>query len=82
MAKNTLRQEIIAEMRRYELQSRDISGRHIGFGDYYTWWFRHYIPCCTTAQIRRELIKMEREGLVTAFRDVINSTRWRLVEGQ
>lgn len=83
MADTALRQAIVTEMKSHELKQRDrfvASGAsRLWYGQYCTWWFRHHIPF-TTKEVRRELFKMEREGLVTADRGQSNNTRWLLVE--
>lgn len=43
-----------------------------------TWWFKFHIPHATKA-IRRELEKMEREGLVTSDRSQPGNTKWAMV---
>lgn len=45
---------------------------------YCTWWFRHKTGV-TTCEVRRELRKMEKDGLVTADRSQRNNTKWSLV---
>ncbi|MNR54740.1 hypothetical protein D3C85_1749750 [compost metagenome] len=42
-----------------------------------TWWLKFHVDSDTKA-IRRELEKMEREGLVTSDRSQSNNTKWRL----
>ena len=44
-----------------------------------TWWFKLYIKA-STSEIRAELIKMEKDGIVTADRSQSNNTKWLLVE--
>lgn len=63
-----LRDKIIAEMRRHKGQREDnwkrIMGSHpVTETVYPTWWFRHEIGEDTTI-VRKELIAMERDGLV------------------
>ena len=48
---------------------------------YYTWRFKFAINC-DTKTIRRELVRMERDGLVIADRSHSNSTRWWLTDGE
>ena len=64
----SLREKIIAYMHQKEQSTR---------GEFCTWWFKLHIDSDTKA-IRRELEKMEREGLVTSDRSQSNNTRWRL----
>jgi len=45
-----------------------------------TWWFRFHIEPFTTKQVRRELEKMERDGLVESDRSQSNNTKWRLTK--
>ena len=44
-----------------------------------TWWFKGYMNHGTPA-VRRELEKMEREGLVASDRSQANNTKWELVQ--
>lgn len=44
-----------------------------------TWWIQHHIDGFDTKVIRRELERMEREGLVIADRSQSNNTKWTLV---
>jgi len=80
-----LRAAIIAEMRRKKEVDRavwktigDLTWFERTWG-YCTWWFKFEIPR-ETKEIRRELEKMERDGLVTADRSRSNNTLWKLVE--
>lgn len=63
-----LRAAIIAEMQR----AKETEG-------YCTWWFKFNINRTTTVT-RKELERMERDGLVTADRSQSNNTKWRLVD--
>ena len=78
----TLREDIIAEMQRYENKMiGDLGNTYYRkrYAAYCTWWFkkRFKIP---TAQVRTELVRMEKEGLVTADRSQSNNTKWLLVD--
>lgn len=64
-----MREEIIEYMSNSKLSCR---------GWFHTWRFRFHMPY-ETKQIRRELEKMEREGLVTSDHDQSNNTGWALV---
>ena len=68
-----LRAAIIAEMDRAK------EAGEMPFG-YCTWWFKFKLIAWTTPTIRKELERMEREGIVTADRSQRNNTKWRLVE--
>ena len=68
-----LRAAIIAEMNRGE------EAGEMPFG-YCTKWFKFKLLAWTTPTIRKELERMERDGLVTADRSESNNTKWRLVE--
>jgi hypothetical protein len=46
-----------------------------------TWWFRGWLKR-ETKTIRRELEKMEREGLVVSDHSQANNTKWKLVEAE
>lgn len=79
---NELRKAIIAEMQRKEIETNKDLGEHLNrsrYCSYCTWWFKFHIAC-TTAQARRELEKMEVEGIVIADRTQTNNTKWLLVE--
>lgn len=65
---DSLRDKIIAYMRQKERSTR---------GEFCTWWFKFHIDS-DTKTIRRELERMEREGLVTSDRSHSNNTKWRL----
>ena len=70
-----LRGLIISEMKR---SREEWKGRGVDRPDYCTWWFKFEINL-TTAEIRKELVKMEKEGLVTGNRAESNNTKWTLV---
>tara|TARA_R110000851_G_scaffold33443_4_gene89191 strand:+ start:2052 stop:2270 length:219 start_codon:yes stop_codon:yes gene_type:complete len=70
-----LRGLIISEMKRSREEWRN-SG--VDRSSYCTWWFKFEINL-TTTEIRKELMKMEKEGLVTANRAESNNTKWTLV---
>jgi hypothetical protein len=75
----SLREQIIAEMQRHEKENSDkfpTWGRQM-CAPYCTWWFKFKLPF-TTAEIRRELDRMERDKLVTANREQSNNTKWML----
>lgn len=79
-----MRQSIIEEMQRQERECRQtfFQGTHYSrqfYAMYCTWWFnkRAGIP---TAVARRELLRMEKDGIVIADRSMRNNTRWMLVE--
>jgi hypothetical protein len=77
----SLREKIIAEMKTREEKQKAIFGEQFvreAFAWYCTWWFKFGIPS-TTAEIRRELEKMEREKIVIANREQSNNTKWMLV---
>jgi len=79
----SLREQIIAEMRRREDEQKskweklDIFHRP-KHAQYCTWWFKFKLPF-TTAEIRRELERMERDKLVIADREQSKNTKWLLV---
>ena len=79
-----LREAIIAEMNREKaerLKCGDVSDKawpEKSWG-YCTWWFKFKIPLPTKV-IRKELERMERDGLVTADRSRSNNTLWKLVD--
>lgn len=78
---NDLRQLIINEMKlnekTQEQHFNDIYDRNV-FGWYCTWWFKFAIDQ-PTKFIRRELDKMERDGLVKSDRSQSNNTKWLLI---
>ena len=46
-----------------------------------TWWFKFHVSGASgTPEIRRELERMEREGLVESDRTQTNNTKWRLTK--
>ncbi|SFX16496.1 hypothetical protein SAMN03159390_00586 [Pseudomonas sp. NFACC49-2] len=46
-----------------------------------TWWFKFHVSGARdTPEIRRELERMERDGLVESDRSQRNNTKWRLVK--
>jgi len=86
MSNSTLRAAIIEEMKRYEEAQTKIwnTGKHFHrerYCVYPTWWFKHKINCATN-DARRELKKMEVEGLVTANREYLTNLRWLLVQNK
>lgn len=71
MPEETLRQRITAYM----------SGPGGSRGGWFcTWWFRFHIEPFTTTQVRRELERMERDGLLESDHSQSNNTKWKLVE--
>ena len=72
MTRQELRDDIIAYMSKPELSSR---------GWYCTWWFRHHLQhgAIGTRQIRQELDRMEKMGLVVSDKSQSNNTLWQLV---
>lgn len=79
----TLREEIIREMQRHEKRiMRDLpnsfSFSRKNAAEYCTWWFRQSINVLSE-KARKELEKMEKEGIVTADRSQSNNTKWLLV---
>ncbi len=78
-----LRAAIIAEMKRRRDEDSETCSR-IGWPlfrpTYCTWWFKFKIPL-ETKVIRRELARMERDGVVSrSERSTSNNTQWILVE--
>jgi hypothetical protein len=49
-------------------------------GWFCTWWFRFHIEPFTTKQVRRELERMERDGLLESDHSQSNNTKWKLIE--
>ena len=49
-------------------------------GWFCTWWFRFHIEPFTTKQVRRELERMERDGLIESDHSQSNNTKWKLVQ--
>lgn len=62
-----------------ELRKKIIAYMQKESGACCTWWFKSYIHH-ETKSVRRELEKMERDGLVTADRSQTNNTKWTLAE--
>jgi hypothetical protein len=84
MSNESLRKLIVEEMRRNQKESEARFGAAFGNGyiyPYCTWWFKFKIPE-KTGVIRRELERMEKDGLVCADRSYSNNTRWTLTENQ
>lgn len=85
---SALRDAIIAEMKRRKDADFEQYGRLYGemanFGrvwGYCTWWFKFSINE-ETKVIRRELERMERDGIVfRTDRSTNNNTMWALIEG-
>lgn len=71
-----LRADILTYMKQKtaEHQASKFAGRPV---ELCTWWFKFHIDS-DTKTIRRELEKMEREGLVESDRSQSNNTKWRL----
>lgn len=67
----TLREKILDYIRRCRLQGGNV---------FCTWWFRFDVMPHTTKEIRRELGRMEKEGLVISDRSQRNNTKWSLTE--
>ena len=67
-----LRAAIVSEINRAK------AAHEMPFG-YCTWWFKLRIPF-STKEVRQELKRMERDGIVTADRSQSNNTKWKLVE--
>lgn len=78
---NQLRGLIINEMgKREALQEnhfKELYDRNI-FGWYCTWWFKFNLNI-ETKIVRRELERMERDGLVKSDRSQSNNTKWLLI---
>ena len=68
----TLRERIIHYMRKNEA----------GGSDWFpTWWFKFHVSGARdTPEIRRELERMKREGLVESDHSQSNNTKWRLTK--
>ncbi|QXH44231.1 hypothetical protein KSS93_15130 [Pseudomonas xanthosomatis] len=67
---NPLRGRIIQYMQGHE--------RRVG-GWFPTWWFKHHVEAEDgTREIRRELERMERDGVVESDHEQVNNTKWRL----
>lgn len=73
-----MRKLIISEMRGKETQDNNMGLTGHGYA---TWWFKFEMPF-KTIEIRKELLKMEREGLVKADRSQRNNTKWFLTEAK
>jgi hypothetical protein len=71
MPEENLRQRITAYM-------SGVGGSRGGW--FCTWWYRFHIEPFTTKQIRRELERMERDGLLESDHSQSNNTKWKLVE--
>jgi hypothetical protein len=68
----TLRERIIQYMRKNEKSVR---------GWFPTWWFKFHVSGARdTPEIRRELERMRRDGLVEADHSQSNNTKWKLTE--
>src|SRR5699024_4098064 len=84
-----LREAIIAEMKRHK--ESYMQGHELSYGEgwgYCTWWFKLHLefPACVpmkqrTKIVRRELERMEREGIVARHnRSTSNNTFWVLTD--
>jgi len=75
----SLRKKIIAAMKAYEEEQEKAHSYYVreAYATYPTWWFKSSIDC-TTVEARKELKRMEAEGLVTADRKQKNNTLWLL----
>ncbi|CAI8885449.1 DUF1738 domain-containing protein [Pseudomonas donghuensis] len=68
----TLREKIITYMQQRE--------QSVG-GWFCTWWFKFHVSGASgTPEIRRELERMEKEGLIESDRSQSNNTKWRLIK--
>lgn len=68
----TLREKIISYMQQSE--------QNVG-GWFCTWWFKFHVSGASgTPEIRRELERMEKEGLIESDRSQSNNTKWRLIK--
>ena len=68
----TLRERIIQYMRKNETG---------GSGWFPTWWFKFHVSGARdTPEIRRELERMKRDGLVETDHSQSNTTKWKLTE--
>jgi hypothetical protein len=71
MPEQKLRNRIINYM-------RGVPGAH---GWFCTWWFKFHVSGARdTPEIRRELERMERDGLVESDRSQSNNTKWKLTQ--
>ncbi|MFK0090971.1 hypothetical protein ACIQUS_27280 [Pseudomonas sp. NPDC090755] len=72
MSEKSLREKIIDYM-----QQREQSPR----GWFCTWWLKFHVSGASgTPEIRRELERMEKNGLVESDRNQSNNTKWRLIK--
>ncbi|WP_342624973.1 hypothetical protein [Pseudomonas alkylphenolica] len=68
----TLREKIIDYMQQREQSTR---------AWFCTWWFTFHVAGVSgTPEIRRELERMQRDGLVESDREQTNNTKWRLIK--
>lgn len=67
----SLRGKILDYMRRCRAQNANW---------FCTWWFRFDLVPHSTREIRRELERMERDGLVVSDHSQRNNTKWSLTE--
>ncbi|MNJ37881.1 hypothetical protein D3C77_327170 [compost metagenome] len=68
----TLREKVISYMQQRE--------QNVG-GWFCTWWFKFHVSGASgTPEIRRELERMEKEGLVESDRSQSNNTKWRRIK--
>lgn len=68
----TLRERIIQYMRKNEASSS---------GWFPTWWFKFHVSGARdTPEIRRELERMKRDGLLEGDHSQRNNTKWKLTE--
>lgn len=75
---NELRNAILEYMKREKARhDQTFLGRPC---DMPTWWFKFHIADHDTKGIRRELERMERDGLVISDRSQSNNTKWILVD--
>jgi hypothetical protein len=77
----SLRGKITEELRCYAKKQGAFFGAYYANRSVYsycTWWFKNNIGV-STREVRRELEKMEKDGLVTADRSQRNNTKWSLV---
>ena len=73
-----LRAKIVAELQRHAIERGGHSVRDI---EYPTWWFPSKIGV-NSADARRELKLMEKEGLALCHREQSNKHRWRLADAE
>lgn len=77
-----LRNLIIQEIKRNQSESAIKYGNAFSADyvfQYCTWWFKFNLPFSTKV-IRRELDRMEKEGLVISDKSQSNNTKWKLAE--